>query len=88
MTRITHSTTNSELTHYIRAVLFVLNKFMVVHERERCEGLRRGWLSVYRNMSIVFQPSRPDTGFPLFEERVIAVRVESDLLFESYLRVK
>ena len=43
-----------------------------------------GYLS--RNMSIVFQPSRPDTGSPLFEECVIAVRVESDLLFESYLR--
>ena len=38
------------------------------------------------NMSIVFQPSRPGTGSPLYEEHVIAVRLEPDLHFESYLR--
>ena len=37
-------------------------------------------------MSIVFQPSHPDTGTPLYEERVIAVRVEPNLHSESYLR--
>ena len=35
---------------------------------------------------IVFQPWVPDTGAPLHEVRLIAVRKESNALFEFYLR--
>ena len=35
---------------------------------------------------IVFQPLEPDTGAPLHQERVIAVRQESNVHFEVYLR--
>ena len=64
---------------------FVLNKFLDSFELERCEGLKREWLSV-RSVSVVFQLLQPDTGAPLHEERVIAVRVEPDMHFESYQR--
>ena len=53
LTRITHFTMNSELTRCIQAVLLVLTKFLVVHERERCEGLRRGWFSVPQHVDCV-----------------------------------
>ena len=42
---------------------FVLIKFSDSFERGRCEGLKREWLSVPQ-LSIVFQPSHPDTGSP------------------------
>ena len=64
----------SELTRCIHAVLFVLNKFLVAHEHNRSEGLSDEGGSLSRNMSIVFQPSHPDSGSPLSEERVIAVQ--------------
>ena len=43
-----------------------------------------GYLS--RNMSIVFQPRIQTLVLRLYDERVIAVRVELDMHFESYLR--
>ena len=64
----------SELTRCIHAVLFVLTKFLVVHERERSEGLSDEGGSLSRNMSIVYQPLHPDTGPALSEERVVAVQ--------------
>ena len=64
---------NSELTCCIHAVLLVLTKFLVVHERERCERLRRWWLSVPQHVNCV-SAFASDTGSPLSEERVIAVQ--------------
>ena len=54
----------SELTRCIHAVLFVLNKsWVVLNVRGVKVSNENGHLS--RNISIVFQPTHPDTGSPL-----------------------
>ena len=83
----THHTfyNNSELTRCIQAVLLVLTKFLAVHERERCEGLRRGWLSVPQHVNCV-SAFASRHWFSVVRGACDCSAVEPDLLSESYLR--